>query len=191
MSTALFDLFKFSKLLDITDGKIELMNTLVTMIPTSILCEQQKTLIESLGMEKAYNLLYSKAKSGSLSYNQSFIKKRGLADKRKIIDWQIKIVAFSGWGDLEPALVDFNNNKFLVHFKSSPYPEAYGKAKYAVDFISTGFVAGGLSAAVGMDLDAVETSCRARGDGFCEIEVAVPDKINNLRSSLWEKWGVT
>ena len=65
MSTTLFDLFKFSKLLDLKNGKISLMETPVNIIPTSILCGHQKTLIKNLGLEEAYNILYTNSKEGS------------------------------------------------------------------------------------------------------------------------------
>lgn len=190
MSTSLFDFFKYSKLLDITEGKMVLMKTPVNIIPTSILCEQQKILTEKFGLEKAYQTIYGAAKRGSIDYNNEFIKRMGFSDRRKIIDWQVNVVAFSGWGEIEPALEDLGNNKFSVHFKNSSYPIAYGKADYAVDFISTGFVAGGISAAIGRDLDAVEVSCAAKGDNFCEMEVGPPTTIESRRLELWRKWGL-
>jgi predicted hydrocarbon binding protein len=190
MSTILFDMFKFAKLLDIKDGQLNLMSTPVSIVPNDILCEQQKMLIDSLGMEKAYDSIYGAARKGSLKYNSEFIKKQHMSDKRKILDWQTKIVSFAGWGEIEIAMVDFKASRFVAHFKNSPYPLSYGKVKYAADFIATGFVAGGLSAMTKTNLDAVETKCRSRGDPFCELEVNTPETIKRMRYTLWKKWGV-
>ena len=188
MSTSLFDLFKFSKQLDVSDGKLSLMDTPINIIPTSILCNQQKMLIASLGLEKAYAAIYSESKKGSYEYNSAFIKKYGFSDKHKIIEWQIKIVAFAGWGLLEVALLDVNNNSGIVHFKNSPYTEYYGRSDYPIDFTATGFVAGGLSVVLGKDVDAVETKCQALGDRFCVIEVGMPDLIEKKRVELWKNY---
>ena len=188
MSTTLFDLFKFSKLLDLKNGKISLMETPVNIIPTSILCGHQKTLIKNLGLEEAYNILYTNSKEGSINYNLSFIKKLGLIELRKIIDWQTKIVSLSGWGEVDIAMVNPKEKNFIAHFKESAFAESYGKEKYAIDFILTGLVAGGLTAATGVDLDAIETKCESMGDQFCEIEVGPTDTIENKKSALWEKW---
>lgn len=188
--TTLFDLFKFSKQLDLKNGKIALMDTPVNLIPTSILCEYQKTLIKTLGPEKAYEIIYENSKTGSIKYNTSFIKKLGLNDIRKIIDWQTKIVALSGWGEIDIAMIDPKEKSFVAHFRESSYAESYGKEKYAVDFIVTGFVAGGLTAATGIDLDAVETKCESMGDQFCEIEVGRRSSMANKRFDLLKKWGI-
>jgi len=190
MSTTLFDLFKFSKLLDLKNGKISLMETPVNLMPTSILCEHQKTLIKNLGQEEAYDILYGNSKEGSIRYNLSFIKKLGLVDIRKIIDWQTKIVALSGWGEVDIAMVNPKEKNFVAHFKESAFAESYGKEKYAIDFILTGLVAGGLTAATGVDLDAIETKCESMGDQFCEIEVGIKNTIENKKAILWKKWGI-
>ena len=190
MSTTLFDLFKFSKLLDLKNGKISLMETPVNLIPTSILCEHQKTLIKNLGIKEAYGILYGNSKDGSINYNLSFIKKLGLVDLRKIIDWQTKIVALSGWGEVDIAMVNPKEKNFVAHFKESAFAKSYGKEKYAIDFILTGLVAGGLTAATGVDLDAIETKCESMGDQFCEIEVGPKDTVEKKRIGLWKKWGI-
>ncbi len=184
----LFDLFKFSKLLETGDGKLSLMGVPINIIPTEIMVTQQKELVKSLGIEEAYEKIYSSAKGGSGSYNSRFIKSKGFTEIRKVLDWQVKIVTFSGWGNLEIAKVDIADDSYSVHFKKGAFPIAYGRSQYAVDFIATGFVAGGLTANVGKDLDAVETKCIARGDPFCRIEVGPPEVIKKKRIALWKKW---
>ncbi len=188
----MFDLFKFSKLLNIEDGKLELMNTPINIVPTSILCNIQKSLVEQLGLEKAYSIIYQQAKEGSISYNREFIKKQKFSDKRKILDWQIKVVSFAGWGELEIALalLDSKEKRNIVHFKNPTFPIIYGKSNYPVDFIPAGFIAGGLSENLGIDLDVVETKCVSMKDQFCEFEVGKPEAILDLRNKLWKKWGL-
>ncbi len=190
MSTLLFDLFKFSKLLDLSNGQMSLMNTPVNVVPTYLMCEQQRMLIEQLGFKDAYEKIYAYAKKGSFEYNSEFMKREKFSDKRKTIDWQTKLFAFAGWGELDRAFTDFNNTRFIAHFKNAPYPKSYGPAKYPVDFIGAGLIAGGLSALVGTDLDSVETKCVSRGDAFCEIETNKPDITKKLKAELWKTWGI-
>jgi predicted hydrocarbon binding protein len=187
---SLFEMFKFSKMLNVKDGDMSLMGVDINIIPTSIICELQKGLIESMGFTKAYDLLYSKAKEGSLDYNSKFIKQRKFTDKHKILDWQTKIVTFSGYGNLEIAQIDFTKENFRVKFNNSKLPKVFGKQKYPVDIIPTGFVAGGLSATLGKDVDALEIKCTARGDPFCEIEVGSPSYIKKRKVELWKKWNL-
>lgn len=186
----LFEMFKFSKLLKVQDGNLDLMGVDINIIPTKILCDLQKGLIDSLGFEKAYNEIYGQAKTGSIDYNKAFMKKQKFKDKHKTVDWQTKIVTFSGWGKLEVMKIDFAEQNHLVKFNNSIFPKNYGKAKYAVDIIPTGFVAGGLTAVTGKDMDALEVKCMARGDPFCQIEVGTPEYIKKRKKELWAKWKI-
>lgn len=184
-------MFKLSKTLEMADGDLKLMGLDINIIPTSIISDLQKGLITSLGFSKAYDLLYERAKTGSLEYNKTFIKKQNFKDKHKILDWQTKIVTFSGWGVLEIAKIDFDADKHIVKFNNSKLPKVYGKAGYCVDIIPTGFVAGGLSAIYGKNVDALETKCISHGDPFCEIEVGSPEYIQKRKRELWKKWKLT
>ena len=184
----LFEMFKLSKTLEMADGDLKLMGLDINIIPTSILTDIQKGLIDSIGFAKAYDMLYTKAKTGSLEYNKTFIKKQHFTDKHKILEWQTKIVTFSGWGILEIAKIDFEKDSHVVKFNNSKLPKVYGKANYCVDIIPTGFVAGGLSAIYGKDFDALETKCISHGDPFCEIEVGSPEYIKKHKQELWKKW---
>ncbi len=190
MTTYMFDMFKFSRMLDMKDGQLSLMGTPISIVPTDLLCEQQKMLIDTLGIEKAYDSIYSASKKGAFEYNNEFIKKQKFEDKKKIIDWQKKIVTFAGWGEVEIALSDVKNTKFVFVFRNSPYPKSYGSAKYAVDFVASGFAAGGLSVVCGENLDAVEIKCMARGDPFCQIVVDKPEIVMDTKINLWKTWGV-
>ncbi len=184
----LFEMFKYAKLFNVTDGELSLMDVPINIIPTNILCSLQKGLINAIGLEKAYKQIYASAKDGSKTYNERFVKTQKFTDPHKILDWQVKIVTFAGWGKLEIAKVDIKNDSYVVQFRSSAFPKTYGKANYAVDFVPTGFVAGGLSANMKKELDALETKCMARGDPFCEIEVGLAEVIENKRVKLWKEW---
>jgi len=186
----LYDMFKFSKTIDWKDGEIKLMRTFVSIAPTTLLAELQKNQISSLGFQKAYDLIYKSAKDGSYRWNSDFIKAHNFSDKRKIIDWQWKIVTFSGWGKWQIINIDPANNKLNAKFEDSPLAKAYKKSKYPVDIVATGFSAGGISAAFGKDLDCVETHCVAMGHPHCEIEVGPKEEIAEKRKALWKKWGL-
>jgi len=183
----LFDYFKFARLLNLQDGRIDLMQVPVNIIPTAIMVDLQKNLIQSSGLEDAYNKIYSVAKTGSYKYNADFMKKQGFKDKRIMLDWQVKIVTFAGWGNLQLSNVDINNDTVVVKYDNSPFPKEYGKSPHPVDFIPTGFTAGGVSACLGKDLDAYETKCMAMGDPYCEITVGTPERIKKERNQQWTK----
>ena len=183
----LFDYFKFARLLNIKDGRIDLMGVPINIIPTAILVDFQKELVSSMGLEKAYDKIYGISKTGSFKYNSEFIKKQGFKDKRIILDWQTKIVTFSGWGNLQLSAVDLTNDSVVVKYDNSPFPLEYKKSNYPVDFIATAFTAGGVSAAFGKDMDSFESKCIALGDPYCEVIVGLPEKIKTARLALWKK----
>jgi hypothetical protein len=188
--TLLFDVFRLAKELELKDGEIQIMKTYVNMVPTSFLCSLQKEVIEAVGFEKAYQQIYKSAKTGSKIYNESFIKKHQFEDKRKILNWQIKIVTMSGWGKLEIAYVDLQKNEVIIKYSNSPFAAAYGKSKYPICFIPTGFTAGGVAATFGTEIEGVETSCMAKGDSFCQIELGPPDTILRKKEALWKQLGL-
>jgi len=186
----LFDTFKFAKELEVKNGEIKIMKTPVCFALTHILAAIQKELIDSIGFEKAYFHLYDTNKSGSKIYNESFIKKHGFTDKRKVLDWQINIVTLGGWGKFEVMYIDTKENKLKIKFEDSPFPKLYGKSKYPVCILPTGFTAGGASANFKKNLDGLETKCVAMGDPFCEIIFDSPKKINHMREEQWKKLGL-
>ncbi len=190
MAMNLYEMFKFSKTISWKDGEIKLMKTYVSVVPTTLLCEMQKNLVNSLGFQKAYNLIYESAKTGSYKWNEEFIKAHDFKDKRKIVDWQWKIVTFAGWGKWQIINIDLEQNLLNARFEKSPLAKTYGKSNYPVDIIPVGFSAGGISANFGADLECIETKCVAMGDQFCEIEIGKKDYIEGKKQQLWKKWGL-
>jgi len=183
----LFELFKYSKLLKLEEGRISLMDVPINIVPTSILRDLQKGLIDTMGYRNAYEKIYESAKMGSQEYNKKFIEKQGFSDKRKIIDWQSKIVTFAGWGFVEIAEINFEKDEYTTHFKNSPFPVIYGKAPYLVDIIPAGFIAGGFTASLKKPLECIETKCMAAGSPYCEFKVASKEKIEEKKLELWKK----
>jgi len=183
----LFELFKLSRTLRMKDGTILLMDTPVNIIPTDILCDLQKDLIDSVGVSQAYKLFYESAKNGAIDYNKEFIKIHRFKDKRDIVEWQWKIVTLAGWGKWSVTSIS-NENILTARFENSPFPRIYGNSNFPVDFIPAGFSAGGISAAFNKNLEALETKCMAMGDPFCEIVVGPPEFIEEKKQTLWHKW---
>lgn len=185
--TQLFDMFKLSKELELKDGEIRLMKTNVNLIPTSLFCELQKSLINNRGFEGAYNQIYNSAKVGSKKYNDSFIQKHKFDDKRKILNWQIKIVTMAGWGQLEIAYIDLPKKEVIIKYDNSPFAARYGKSQYPVCIVPTGFTAGGVTSNLGMNIEGIETKCIAMGDPFCQIELGLKEHIEEKKRQLWKK----
>lgn len=183
----LFDMFRLSKELDLKDGEIQLMKTNVNLIPTALFCELQKSLINAWGYRRAHSQIYDSAKAGSKKYNTSFIQKHAFEDKRKILNWQIKIVTMAGWGQLEIAAIDLQKNELTIKYDNSPFAARYGKSAYPVCIVPTGFTAGGVTSNFGVNIDAVETKCMAMGDHYCQIELGPKEQIEAKRETLWKK----
>jgi predicted hydrocarbon binding protein len=183
----LFDMFKFAKFLNINDGEIKVWDIPMNIVPTFVLREWQKVNIEDEGYKQAFEKIYQATKDGSVEYNKNFIKKEGFKDKRQIINWQIRIVSMSGWGQIEIAKIDFKTDEYVAHFKASPFAKTYGKTTYPIDFLVCGFIAGGFSASLGKELECIETKCIAKGDPYCEFFVSTPNKIKTMRTEQYKK----
>ncbi len=184
----LFELFKLSRTLQLKDGEILLMSTPVNMVPTTVLADMQKSLIDKLGFVKAYTIFYESAKNGAYLYNKNFIEFYKFKDKRDILEWQRKVVTMAGWGNWKIQSFNTENNAIVAKIEKSVFAGEYGQVSYPVDIIPVGFSAGGMSANFGSDLECIETKCIAMGDPYCEIEIGPPELIIPKREQLWKKW---
>ena len=187
---SLFETFKFAKFLNIKDGEIKVWDIPMNIIPTFVLRDWQKQMINDFGYKKAFEKVYQATKTGSDEYNQNFIKKEGFRDKRQIINWQTRIVSMSGWGEIEIAKIDFEKDEYTAHFKEIPFAKTYGKTTYPVDFLVCGFIAGGFSASLKKELECLETKCVAKGDPYCEFVVGKPELIKTMREEQYKKLGI-
>ncbi len=189
-STQLLEVFRLSKTIELNDGEVKIMGTPVNILPTNVLIDFQKGLIEARGFREAYELIYRSTRNGSYSYNKNFIQKHKFSDKRALVEWQWKIVTLAGWGKWKIIEIDTAKNTLVAKFEGSPFPGIYGKSPYPVDIIPAGFTAGGVSAGFGQELDGFESKCVALGDPFCQIEIGPKEEILKRREELWKKLGI-
>ena len=181
----IFEKLRLANKIQMRDGEISLMGTPVNILPTSLLVTIQKGLIKEIGFKKAYSLIYEQAKAGSYQYNMEFIKSQKYTDQRVVIQRQIEIVTSAGWGKLQIIKNDFANKQIEIKYDNSTFAREYKKASYPVCLMPAGFTAGGVSANVKSDLDALETKCLALGDPYCKIEIGPEPYIEGKQTMLW------
>ena len=189
-------MFEFAKklmlgrLLELKEGEIDFMSVPVAIIPIDVLIDLQKALVKSIGYPNAYEKLYNGSKEGSISYNKHFIEKYGFKNIEKIAEWQSKIVTVAGWGKTEWLKIDCDSKTATVRFTNSPFIKGYGSSKCPACIIQTGFAAAGANLFFQQDVDAIETRCVAKGDPYCEVQVAPPKIIKEKRQEQWRKLGI-
>lgn len=95
--------------------------------------------------------------------------------------------AFTGWANVE-ILEGSNpvaNNDFLLkyrhreNFEAEAWIKNNGGNDQNVCIMNAGYSSGWCTAAFGIDLTAVEVSCTATGDTYCEFIMAPPDRIQS------------
>lgn len=183
----LLEYFKISNTIAFKEGEIYLMEQYANVIPTSILCDFEKGLIASSGFAKSYETLYDVAKKISFEYNLNYFKKHKFQSIHEMCEWQIKIITLAGWGKWAITKLNLEEKSVVLRINSSPFPTVFGKSSFPVDILATGLVCGGAMAVLGSGLDAVETSCEAMGDSYCQIEVGPTDIILKKKEKLWDK----
>lgn len=95
-------------------------------------------------------------------------------------NWFVELATLSGWGKVYWKDIDRENNRGIIELENSPVA-AYlkGKVKSPCDHVIRGFMAGGASSALKLDLDMIETECEALGAQKCKF---VMDSTNNLKA---------
>ena len=139
----------------------------------------------ALGEDAALNFLYSFAKIIGRNDARDFHEKRGLIDPIQKLSAGPVHFSFTGW-----ALVDIlpesapapDESYFLMYdhpntFEADSYLKHGRKTTRPVCVFSAGYSAGWCSESFGLNLDAREISCRARGDGACRFIMAPAERI--------------
>ena len=159
-------------------GNITLLNQRICMIPVYNFVDIQKA------MEKAgfKNALYLTSKQLGLEWTTK-LKKQYKTNREGILEWGSNTVTLAGWGTVETLSVDPKKKviRFLLH--NSAISESYGPSKKPVDHIFRGMIAGAMSIAFGVDMEAVEIRCKSLGDPYCEF-VVQPRKDFDLKKPL-------
>lgn len=164
---SIFDRLLLSKQLRFSDGDIELLGNRMVLTNAHFLADYILQINDS---PDSVAKLYEAAK---LSFMEHTAKKIGLEYAFTFNDyfkWLTNIAMMSGWGNFKWHSLDEEKKEGVILVNSSPIADKLrGKTEKPVDHIIRGFVAGGASAALGIDIDVSEPECEANGHKECRF----------------------
>ena len=181
----------FEKLLQLKelrfgDGEISLLDSRVVLVQTDLFAEYGLRINNS--PEKTFEF-YDSIKTGFkgivikiMGRNYSFVF-------NDFFKWLTDVANMAGWGKVKWEMLDVEKRTGVLVVEGSPIAVALkGKVKYPVDDMIRGFIAGGASASLKTDIDAVELDCSALGAPLCrflfkpfdEFDFSKPEVIRQL-----------
>lgn len=170
-----FEMLMLSKRLKFEDGKVEFYGQNVLIIPT---ISMARYLVEVNKSDELAGMLYSNARDAVLENKREIAKAYDSADAKAWLEHTLNIYS-QGRVHFDKLSEDLTGT--LVLEDSCIADGTEGKADNAADHILRGIIAGVVSSLSGCDMDAIELSCRAKGDNECRLVIS---KREDLRRAL-------
>ncbi len=149
--------------------------------------ELQEELRKTFGEDMARQIRYRVAKAIGGRDAKHYNERLGVEDSMMRIALGPVHFAFVGWASVE--LLDESrpvpdDECLLVYihgssFEADAYLSNSMESEEPVCHMNAGYSAGWVSAALGVELDAREVTCRARGDKNCGFVMGHPDKLQS------------
>jgi two-component sensor histidine kinase/predicted hydrocarbon binding protein len=176
-------------------GTIEINDERYVLVRASALSHEFlntfRELYSNRGDEEALNIgkniLFDIAHVIGMEDARNFHKKMKLTDPISKLSAGPVHFAYTGWAfvDILPeSSPSPDENYFLKYhhpfsFEADSWMRAHKRSRTPVCIMNAGYSSGWCEASFGMQLTAVEISCRARGDKNCTFIMAPPHKIGN------------
>tara|TARA_Y100000310_G_scaffold343716_1_gene452687 strand:+ start:1437 stop:2012 length:576 start_codon:yes stop_codon:yes gene_type:complete len=144
-------------------GKMSLLGQPIAILPIEEYYYMQR-ILEKKGLE---NIIYYSAKESGILWLDNMIPKFKMK-LNDVVKWGIEILSISGWGNLKLKLIDKTNNKMIFNLSEATIAKKYGTHSSSVDHLLRGYVAAAGTKFLGIDVDAIEHKCVAKGDSYCQ-----------------------
>ncbi len=164
---SIFDQLTLLRQLSFKDGDIRLMGNRVVIIHANFFYDYCMQINDS---PEKVSELYSSAKSSfKVGIAESIGKNYGFSFN-DFFNWMTKIAILAGWGNIKWEGLEEGDGIGKISVENSPIAEHLkGKVKSPVDHLIRGFIAGGASASLQKDIDALEEECVATGAPHCSF----------------------
>lgn len=147
-------------------GEFSVIEVPAIIVSIETFVNLQKDAEKILGLDGASVLLYEAGKKAGLRWINRFSNEWGLKDK-KFIEAVQNFYAELGWGKF--SVEENNKNELVVRVENSFIVRGYGNSETAICHFLRGYNAGLAEVLKGMDIDAEEVRCTAKGDDCCEF----------------------
>jgi predicted hydrocarbon binding protein len=151
-------------------GKLTFKDVRYLLIRPDTIVEFQKAVETEVGAERCAAMMMAGGITGGSRSAGRYKTEFGLNDA-EIVDFMCKMGREIGWGQFNVCELDPGKMRLVVEVADSPFAAAYGPADVGVCHLTRGVLSGLAAGLFGMDMRAVETTCRARGEPVCRFEM--------------------
>lgn len=146
--------------------RITLFSNPITFIPLKIIVR----IVDAAQKTDYSSAIYRACRDETIEWLKVMIENYKLKEN-EVIDWGLKIESFSGWGnvvvrDIKPETKQVIS-EILESSVAKEYKKMFGTSKYAVDDILRGLHAGASTVVHHAEMEAFESSCKAKCDPSC------------------------
>ncbi len=179
----MFDLVKkllMARQFEMERGSIKVLKNRMALIPAPFLAYLLKTSKNPIETGKQ---CYYSAKFTTFN-NLTYVLEKEYGLKHTELErWMRDVAELMGWGEFDIIRVDWEKKEAYINIKNSPVSEEMGMVNYAVDHVARGASAGAISVIFKIDVDALESKCKSKGDIICEFDVKPKEKFS-LKDNL-------
>jgi len=111
--------------------------------------------------------VYRIGKAGGKAFGE--IGEQFVIDKETFLSEILELTSFSGWGNFTVEDFDEVNGRAIIKCENSVFADRQGTEPAC--HVTRGLVAGVCSYLFKQDVDAIETTCAAKGDQFCTFKI--------------------
>ncbi|MDE1869666.1 MAG: 4-vinyl reductase [Candidatus Micrarchaeota archaeon] len=171
----LFENLMVTKKLSFEPGKITLINQRELMTSALFFAEYSMRINDDTKMLRE---LYDSAKVSYRNGTATNLGKHYAISSNDLLQWMTNLANFTGWGKLTWHSYIEESKSGVIFIEDLPIPALLkGKVHGCVDHIARGFIAGGASAILNADIDAVEEECVAMGAAQCKFVFMPKEKF--------------
>lgn len=153
------------------EGRITLIDEPVVIIPSTIFSTLYHSMSRIVGEAAAGGVITYHAYQELGAQYISLCRSKGVSDPESLIQMSLAIFTQMGWFKTEKMDWDEATRQKTIIISNSAEAEAFGPAEKPVCHGITGLLAGFVSAAYHVRVQAKEVHCRANGDPFCEFVI--------------------
>jgi predicted hydrocarbon binding protein len=149
------------------------------------------------GLRTANQIIYNFGRACGIQDAKMFHERLGLTDPAQKLAAGPIHFAHVGWAfvDIFPESAPSpDENYFLIYdhpysFEAASYIEAEIEVEQPVCYMNAGYSSGWCEISFGVELDAREITCRARGDDKCIFVMSPPKRLLEYTKKYWARYG--
>jgi len=164
------------------EGKINLIDEPVVMMPRFIFTSMTKSLIKTMGEASASGVNY-RAYMDMGKDNVEHYKKMGITNPQTLSDMAFTFYSQMGWFIMVKEEWDEKSKTKTITLSNTVESESFGNTGKNVCYCTAGLLAGIVEGAFGIRVQAKEVKCRSKGDENCVFLVTNRPKYGEQNSS--------